>query len=126
MIRKGEHTIYNGKEYRFIEYESEGFIVLKSNNKEDMNYGFIHYKDNIYTKVISLNEVEKLFLIHSFAKYKGELFGMARVENILLATPHLKLVERYGFKRTDKYLYSKNVNLDEVEIIEERKLFSLD
>ncbi|USK80900.1 hypothetical protein QRD90_02730 [Peribacillus frigoritolerans] len=86
MIRKGEHTIYNGKEYRFIESESEGFIVLKSNNKEDMNYGFIHYKDNIYTKVISLNEVEKLFLIHSFAKYKGELFGMARVENIMVAS----------------------------------------
>lgn len=59
-----------------------------------MNYGFIHYKDNIYTKII-------------------------------LAT-HFKLAERYGFKRTDKYLYSKNVNLDEVEIIEERKLFSLD
>ena len=128
MIRKGEYTIYNGKEYRFIESKSKGFIELISNNKEDMNYGFIHYKDNIYTKVISLNEVEKLCLIHSFAKYKGELFGASNGGNgkILLSTPHLKLAERYGFKRTDKYLYSKNVNLDEVEIIEERKPFSLD
>lgn len=119
MIRKGEYTIYNGKENRFIEPKSKGFIELISNNKEDMNYGFIHYKDNIYTKVISLNEVEKLFLIHSFAKYKGELFGASNGGNgkIILATPHLKLAERYGFKRTDKYLYSKNVNLDEVEII---------
>lgn len=31
-------------------------------------YTFIHYKSNIFTKVISLKEVEKLFLIHSFAK----------------------------------------------------------
>ncbi|MED3758802.1 hypothetical protein P4555_07010 [Peribacillus frigoritolerans] len=93
-----------------------------------MNYGFTHYKDNIYTKVISLNEVEKLFLIHSFAKYKGELFGSSNGKNgkIPLSTPHLKLAEKYGFYRTDKYLYSKNVNLDDVEIIEERKLFSLD
>ena len=82
MLRKGEYTIYNWKEYRFIESKSKGLIELISNNKEDMNYGFIHNKDNIYTKVISLNEVEKLFLIHSFAKYKGELFGalMARME----------------------------------------------
>ncbi|MDM5282390.1 hypothetical protein [Peribacillus frigoritolerans] len=128
MIRKGEYTIYNGKEYRFIESKSKGLIELISNNKEDMNYGFIHNKDNIYKKVISLNEVEKLFLIHSFAKYKGELFGASNGENgkILLATPHLKLAEKYGFERTDKYLYFKNVNLDEVEIIEERKPFSLD
>ncbi len=26
MIRKGEYTIYNGKEYRFIESKSKGFI----------------------------------------------------------------------------------------------------
>ncbi len=52
MIRKGEYTIQNGKEYRFIESEREGFIELISNNEEDMNHGFIHYKDNIYTKVI--------------------------------------------------------------------------
>lgn len=26
MIRKGEYTIYNGKEYRFIESESKGFM----------------------------------------------------------------------------------------------------
>ncbi|YCI77544.1 hypothetical protein M1D47_02545 [Bacillus sp. R1-10] len=92
-----------------------------------MNYGFIQYKDNIYTKVISLNEVEKLFLINSFAKYKGELFGASNDENgkILLSTPYLKLAKKYGFERTNKYLYSKNINLDEVEIIEERKLFSL-
>lgn len=74
-----------------------------------MNYGFIHYKDNIYTKVISLNEVEKLFIIHSFAKYKGELFGAFNGENgkIFLSTPYLKLAEKYGFERTDKYLYSR-------------------
>lgn len=47
MLRKGEYTIYNEKEYRFIETKSKGFIELISNNKEDMNYGFIHYKDNI-------------------------------------------------------------------------------
>lgn len=127
MIRKGEYTIFNGKEYRFIESESKGFIELISNNKEDMNYGFIHYKDIIYIKVISLNEVEKLFLIHSFAKYKGELFGASNGENgkILLSTPHLKLAEKYGFERTDKYMYSKSVEWDEVEIIEERKPYTL-
>ena len=43
------------------------------------------------------NEVEKLFLIHSFAKYKGELFGASNGKNgkIPLSTPHLKLAEKY-------------------------------
>lgn len=36
MIRKGEYTIYNGREYRFIESESKGFIELISNNKENI------------------------------------------------------------------------------------------
>ena len=56
------------------------------------------------------------------------MFGASNGGNgkIILATPYLKLAEKYGFERTDKYLYSKNVNLDEVEIIEERKPFSLD
>ena len=56
------------------------------------------------------------------------MFGAFNGENgkIFLSTPYLKLAEKYGFERTDKYLYSKYVNLDEVEIIEERKPFSFD
>jgi hypothetical protein len=52
--KKGEHTIYNGKEYRFIESESEGFIELISNNKEDMNYGF-----QIFLKKLNYRDINK-------------------------------------------------------------------
>ncbi|MFE5430070.1 hypothetical protein [Peribacillus simplex] len=31
MIRKGEYTIYNGKEYRFIESDTVGAIELITN-----------------------------------------------------------------------------------------------
>ena len=52
MIRKGEYTIYNGKEYRFIESDAVEGIELISNDKKDMNNGFTHYKNNIYTKIV--------------------------------------------------------------------------
>jgi hypothetical protein len=51
MIRKGEYTIYNGKEYRFIESDTVEAIELISNDKKDIESGFIYYKNNIYTKM---------------------------------------------------------------------------
>ncbi|GAB6257747.1 hypothetical protein PSKAS_32690 [Peribacillus sp. N1] len=45
---------------------------------------------------------------------------------VLLDTTNTELAKRMGFERTDKYMYSKSVKWDEVEIIEERKPYSLD
>ncbi|MGG3478286.1 hypothetical protein ABES21_12300 [Peribacillus frigoritolerans] len=129
MIRKGEYTIYNGREYRFIESDTVGAIELISNDKKDMNNGFTHYKINIYTKIVGVNEVGKLYSINPYAVYKGEMFPATeerKTGKVLLDTTNTELAKRMGFERTDKYMYSKSVKWDEVEIIEERKPYSLD
>ncbi|MED3890101.1 hypothetical protein P4601_09165 [Peribacillus frigoritolerans] len=129
MIRKGEYAIYNGKEYRFIESDAVEGIELISNDKKDMNNGFTHYKNNIYTKIVGINEVGKLYSINPYAVYKGELFPASeesKTGKVLLVTTNTELAKKMGFKRTDKYMYSKSVEWDEVEIIEERKPYSLD
>ncbi|MCP1095113.1 hypothetical protein M0L17_15060 [Bacillaceae bacterium OS4b] len=129
MIRKGEYTIYNGREYRFIESDTVEAIELISNDKKDMETGFTYYKKNIYTKIVGVNEVGKLYSINPYAVYKGEMFPASEERKngkLLLDTTNTELAKRMGFERTDKYMYSKSVEWDEVEIIEERKPYSLD
>lgn len=94
-----------------------------------MDNGFTYYKNNIYTKIVGVNEVKELYSINPYAVYKGEMFSASeerRTGNVLLATTNTELAKRMGFERTDKYMYSKSVEWDEVKIIEERKPYSLD
>ncbi|YCI77548.1 hypothetical protein M1D47_02565 [Bacillus sp. R1-10] len=129
MLRKGEYTIYNGREYRFIESDTVEAIKLISNDKKDMENGFTYYKKNIYTKIVGVNEVKEFYSINPYAVYKGEVFPASeerKTGKVLLATTNTELAKRMGFERTDKYMYSKSVKWDEVEIIEERKPYSLD
>ncbi|MDM5214537.1 hypothetical protein QUF94_24430 [Peribacillus sp. NJ4] len=127
MIRKGEYTIYNGKEYRFIESDAVEAIELISNDKMDND--FTYYKNNIYTKIVGVNEVKELYSINPYAVYKGEMFPASeerKTGKVLLDTTNTEIAKKMGFERTDKYMYSKYVEWDEVEIIEERKPYSLD
>ncbi|MDP9743163.1 hypothetical protein [Peribacillus frigoritolerans] len=129
MIRKGEYTIYNGREYRFIESDTVEAIELISNDKNEMDNGFTYYKNNIYTKIVGVNEVKELYSINPYAVYKGEVFPASqerKTGKVLLDTTNTELAKRMGFERTDKYMYSKSVECDEVKIIEERKPYSLD
>ncbi|MEW5548612.1 hypothetical protein ABGT24_07375 [Peribacillus frigoritolerans] len=128
MIRKGNYAMYNGSEYSFRLLEDKS-IRLISNKQSDLSQGFKHLDENIYIKNVSVEEVENLFKINSKAKYKGELFSASedgKTGKVLLDTTNTELAKKMDFERTDKYMYSKYVDWDEVEIIEERKPYSLD
>ncbi|MGE7685291.1 hypothetical protein [Peribacillus simplex] len=128
MIRKGKYAIHNGSEYSFSLLKDKS-IRLISNKHADLSQGFKHLDENIYIKNVSVEEVENLFKINSKAKYKGELFSASedgKTGKVLLDTTNTELAKKMGFERTDKYMYSKYVEWDEVEIIEERKPYSLD
>ncbi|MGG0787191.1 hypothetical protein [Peribacillus sp. FSL P2-0133] len=128
MIRKGKYAMHNGSEYNFNLLEDKS-IRLISHKQADLSQGFKHLDENIYIKNVSVEEVENLFKINTKAKYKGELFPASEERNtgkVLLDTTNTELAKKMGFERTDKYMYSKSVERDEVEIIEERKPYSLD
>jgi hypothetical protein len=128
MIRKGNYAMYNGSEYSFRLLEDKS-IRLISNKQSDLSQGFKHLDENIYIKNVSVEEVENLFKINSKAKYKGELFSASedgKTGKVLLDTTNTELAKKMDFERTDKYMYSKYVDWDQVEIIEERKPYSLD
>ena len=128
MIRGGKYALYHGKEYRFVGPKGN-YIELVSHNKEDINDGFSYYAEGVFIKNVSLEEVENLFKISSKARYKGELFPVSeegKTGKVLLDTTNTELAKKMGFERTDKYMYSKYVNWDEVEIIEQRKPYLLE
>ncbi|WP_144550374.1 hypothetical protein [Peribacillus simplex] len=128
MIRKGKYAMHNGSEYNFNLLEDKS-IRLISHKQADLSQGFKHLDENIYIKNVSVEEVENLFKINTKAKYKGELFPASEERNtgkVLLDTTNTELAKKMGFERTDKYMYSKSVERDEVEIIEVRKTYSLD
>ena len=59
---------------------------------------------------------------------KDELFTASEeggTGKVLLDTTDTELAKEMDFERTDKYMYSKIVEWDEVEIIEQKKIFSL-
>ncbi|PEZ82340.1 hypothetical protein [Bacillus sp. AFS017274] len=128
MIRKRKYAMHNGSEYSFNLLEDKS-IRLISHKQAELSQGFKHLDKNIYIKNVSVEEVENLFKINTKAKYKGELFITSeerKTGKVLLDTTNTELAKKKGFERTDKYMYSKSVERDEVEIIEERKPYSLD
>ncbi|WP_057913943.1 hypothetical protein [Peribacillus muralis] len=127
MIRKGKYAMYNGSEYSFMLLKDKS-IRLISNKQPDLSQGFKHF-NNIYIKNVSVEDVENLFKINSMAKYKGELFPVSeerKTGKVLLDTTNTELAKKMDFERTDKYMYSKSVEWDEVEIVEERKHYSIE
>ena len=127
MIRKGKYASYLGEEYWFRVLDGNR-IKLISNNPSDINNGFTLLDQTIYTKIVNISDVDKLFIISPYAKYKGELFtasGEGGTGKVLLDTTDTELAKEMDFERTDKYMYSKIVEWDEVEIIEQKKVLSL-
>ncbi|MED3908469.1 hypothetical protein P4597_04615 [Peribacillus simplex] len=123
MIRKGKYAVHNGSEYSFNLLEDKS-IRLISHKQADLSQGFKQLEENIYIKNVPVEEVESFFKINSKAKYKGELFPATeerKTGKVLFDTTNTELAKKMGFERTDKYMYSKSVEWDEVEIIEERE-----
>lgn len=128
ILRKGTYAGYKGKEYRFIEGENNT-IKLISNDINDSKFGFTPSNKNndVYTKVVDIEETEYLVYITPFATYKGYEFPASKSSEgkILLDTNNIEIAKKLGFEQTDKYLYSKIVTKSEVEIIENKKQYSL-
>ena len=127
MIRKGKYASYYGEEYRFRVLDGNR-IKLISKNPSDVNNGFTSLDQTIFTKIVNISDVDQLFFISPYAKYKDELFTASEeggTGKVLLDTTDTELAKEMDFERTDKYMYSKIVEWDEVEIIEQKKIFSL-
>ncbi|EOJ6118596.1 hypothetical protein ACM0QD_002475 [Listeria monocytogenes] len=121
MIKSGEYTCINGKEYKVILKDKNGKSYIISDKKES---DFQKYADGIYEKEIDLEQLENLYYIIPKAVYEGNNFMIRpnmKNEGICLRTNDSELAKELKFERTGKYLYEKWAPESEIEIMEERK-----
>ncbi|EDH0660065.1 hypothetical protein GCS14_15615, partial [Listeria monocytogenes] len=71
MIKSGEYTCINGKEYKVILKDKNGKSYIISDKKES---DFQKYADGIYEKEIDLEQLENLYYIIPKAVYEGNNF----------------------------------------------------
>ncbi|MDP1417577.1 hypothetical protein Q8G35_04045 [Peribacillus simplex] len=74
---------------------------LISNDKNEMDNGFTYYKNNMYTKIVGVNEVKELYSINPYAVYKGEMFPASeerKTGKVLLDTTNTELAKKMGFE----------------------------
>ncbi|WP_405101042.1 hypothetical protein [Oceanobacillus sp. FSL H7-0719] len=126
MVRKGDYTYYDGKEYRLVT-DRNGKTFLISNDSTDIKKGFQKYSDGVFQKEIDLNEIGDIYYIHPYAIYNGEEFD-AKVNKgkntVKLGTSNSTLATKMGFDRVDKYYYEKNVSVDKVNLFEKKKVIN--
>lgn len=65
---------YNGILYD-AGFNSENEIILRSNNKNELNNGFIKYEE-IFYKIVPKTELEELYEEHEFCTYRDIEFSI--------------------------------------------------
>ncbi|MGM0806819.1 MAG: hypothetical protein ACQET8_18900 [Bacillota bacterium] len=127
MFRKGTYASYKGKEYKFTEVGEQEKIELISYDSNETEKGFVLYSPGVFIKEVEVNDVDEMYYIDPLINFEGEWFKGTKLGNgqLTISTPDAKIAEKLGFERTDKYLYTKNVELEEVDIIESKISFEL-
>ncbi|MQR96027.1 hypothetical protein [Fictibacillus phosphorivorans] len=127
MFRKGTYASYKGKEYKFTEAEEQEKIELISYDPNETEKGFVLYSPGVFIKSVEVNDVDEMYYIDPLINYEGEWFKGTILGNgqLIISTSDAKIAEKLGFERKDKYLYTKNVEWEEVDIIESKISFEL-
>ena len=114
---------YKDKKYS-AGIKSNGKIVLRSNNIEDLNNGFVEKtfgKNHIYIKYVSKYEVQEIYDKRVVAAYKGYSFEVIDetddMISIVTMTGDYQEWLRLGMKCIDKGVYQKWISRDEAKII---------
>lgn len=127
-MRKGTYASYRGKEFRFMELDDHT-IKLISDDIEDKKFGFTPSlkNENVFTKIVDVKNTDHLVFITPYAVYKNMEFQASNSSQgmILLDTEDIDVAKELEFEQTDKYIYSKLVPKDTVQIIEKKKPYSL-
>lgn len=146
-VRNGKYVVFHGSTYlRGYECPTEGMVNIISENRDDLQNGFIpinveYNQKNGYfqcQKEVPKSEITQAYEITTYADYRGfRLFAGQKPDNVLqLVTAQVvshndyktqDILEKNGFTicEIDKtyFAYEKNVPIDDPEpqLFEERK-----
>jgi|GEM_PF-2141112 len=122
-IRKGNHALYKGKEYRLVSLRNN-IIKITSNDPEDMKNGFTKYMEDVYSKPVEKSDLTETFTIVPWARYKGLSFSLRGMDatSVSLITEDKVLANKLDFEAPDKFYWEKWVRRDELDSIWEEKI----
>ncbi|RIW30397.1 hypothetical protein D3H55_16820 [Bacillus salacetis] len=130
-MEKGTFAKYKNKTYRVTSIEGD-VLRLVSKDQEDLKYGFkekvypSYYKDSadlpkLFVYEIKKEEADEIYEVDYKAKFNGNVFNLSfnkTATQLRLGTSNAELAKENGFDRMDKYYYDKEVNQDEIEVLE--------
>ncbi|QUH28815.1 hypothetical protein [Vallitalea guaymasensis] len=123
-MRNGLYGSYKGKLYEARVKDSKTYILC-SYNKEDIINGFSLYKDIVYVKTVSKDDVEYIYRITTFAEYNYIKVQVIKETNDKILISKMdgdcNLLLKIGMEKVDKGIYQKWVSKDSVSKIYEEK-----
>lgn len=128
MIRSGDFTTYNNKEYSFFK-KQDGSVNLISYDSDALLEGFKKHdrNANAFVKNVGIDEIHNPFLIKTHGKYKNEEINVRteKGDSYHIGTSDAEIAKKLDMDRTDKYYYEKWIPKEEVELFEVRKPITL-
>ena len=127
MIRNGKFSIYNGNEFK-VNRDSDGNTIILTENDKIIDSTFTDkYGSGVYSKKVSLEEVEKLYRYATYAVINNYKVNVEKENGkyYFVGTADCKAAEALGLQRCDKYYYEGKLQKHDVEIIEEKEKIEL-
>ncbi|WP_066074054.1 hypothetical protein [Neobacillus soli] len=124
MIRSGDFTIYNHKEYSLFK-KQDGSVNLISYDSASLKEGFKQHNliPNAYVKNLKIGDITNAYQIKTHAKYMSEEVNVSaeKEDFYYIGTTDANLAKKLGLDRTDKYYYEKWVPKEDVLLFEVKK-----
>jgi hypothetical protein len=114
-MRDDYYAIFQGKEFRLIELETNNF-QLQSVTKPDASLGFRKSRSGTYLRPVSKEELESFYRIYTCAQYRGWEFGVMEEDNgkLLLTGGEDRVCRTFGFEWVDRGVWEKWVPKSEL------------
>lgn len=125
-MRSGKRAVYRGKEYEYITKDDivyKLFVRESSSAPEDFE---LNEKGN-YQKFVKRDEIDELYYIDQYAKYKGRTFPIweMKEDQLLLGEGDYFIAKEVGFLPSElpweRGLYKKWISKSDIESTWEEK-----
>lgn len=127
MIRNGKFSIYNGNEFK-VNRDSDGNTIILTENDKIIDSTFTDkYGSGVYSKKVSLEEVEELYRYATYVVINNYKVNVEKENEkyYFVGTADCKAAEALGLQRCDKYYYEGKFQKHDMEIIEEKEKIEL-
>ncbi|MFC0273113.1 hypothetical protein ACFFIX_16980 [Metabacillus herbersteinensis] len=125
-MREGKRALYRGKEFEYITTDEKIYMLFSREKAHAPSDFELNQKGN-YQKFVSRDDLEDIYYIRQFAKYRGHTFPIWEMseDSVLLGEGSYTKAEEVGFPPSElpweRGLYKKWILKSDVEAIWEEK-----